>query len=167
MLKECYICKKQFNTSQSSVMCCSIKCGLKKRNEGQRIEKDCPVCGKHYSIILSRFKKNKGCSKQCAHWRGGKPFETTRGYLAIIEGSGREGQTIKRLHRKIVEDFIGRQLKNKEVIHHINGDVKDNNTDNLFIFRHSIAHLRYHSFLRRHGLGNGLTSNLELYGAKE
>lgn len=34
-------------------------------------------------------------------------------------------------HRKVVESFLGRKLTNTEVVHHINGNPKDNRIENL------------------------------------
>jgi hypothetical protein len=39
----------------------------------------------------------------------------------------------KRIHRHIVEDFIGRPLEPNEHVYHMNGDPSDNRMDNLII----------------------------------
>lgn len=39
----------------------------------------------------------------------------------------------KRIHRHIVEEYIGRPLKDNEHVYHINGDSSDNSLDNLQI----------------------------------
>lgn len=39
----------------------------------------------------------------------------------------------QRIHRHIVEEFIGRPLKDNEYVYHINGDSADNSLDNLQI----------------------------------
>lgn len=64
-------------------------------------------------------------------------------------------------HRLIVEKSIGRYLKVRELVHHIDENRKNNNLDNLFLFRHQAAHNRWHRFLERHALnGKILESNL-------
>lgn len=37
-------------------------------------------------------------------------------------------------HRLIIENYIGRKLTSKEVVHHINGDKRDNRIKNLEVF---------------------------------
>jgi hypothetical protein len=46
-----------------------------------------------------------------------------------------------------MENYLGRSLSSKEIIHHKNGDKKDNTVDNLEIVNAS-AHLSYHAKLR-------------------
>lgn len=45
-------------------------------------------------------------------------------------------------HRIILEDQLGRYLLPGEVVHHINGDSKDNRLENLIVFRTNADHLR-------------------------
>ena len=50
-------------------------------------------------------------------------------------------------HRAIMEEYLGRKLTNKEVVHHINGDPRDNRIENLVVLtysEHSEIHLRKH-----------------------
>jgi hypothetical protein len=54
------------------------------------------------------------------HWNG-KYFETYVNKKKVL------------VHRKIMEDFIGRKLKKEEIVHHINENPIDNRTENLKI----------------------------------
>lgn len=47
------------------------------------------------------------------------------------------------LHRAIMEEHLGRKLKSGEVVHHINGDKRDNRLDNLQVMTLS-EHSRIH-----------------------
>lgn len=88
-------------------------------------------------------------------WKGGKSFYGNR--LFINKGK-------KLNYRVVVEDILGRPLKSREVIHHINENPSDDRPENLFLFRHSAAHTRWHAFLRRnYSEDKVLRSNLETY----
>lgn len=50
----------------------------------------------------------------------------------------------KEIHRDVMEKKIGRKLLPNEVVHHIDGNKKNNNPNNLLIFRTFADHNRYH-----------------------
>lgn len=53
-------------------------------------------------------------------------------------------ETTRDEHRIRYEKFIGRKLKKGEVVHHINGDTKDNRIENLSLMKnHEHAQLHY------------------------
>ena len=110
---------------------------------------------------ITNVNKNK-LGEKSPSWKGGK-YVDVNGYMRTkVGGLGR----YKLDHHSIVEDFIKRPLKNKEIIHHINFDRMDNRIDNLYLFRTKAQHTKYHRFLRRHnlnGTNNQLTSNLYIY----
>ena len=47
-------------------------------------------------------------------------------------------------HRYIAEKKLGRLLKSEEVVHHIDGDKFNNNSDNLMIFKTNADHAAFH-----------------------
>ena len=51
-------------------------------------------------------------------------------------------------HRYIAEGIIGRRLKRRETIHHINEAITDNRPENLYLFQTNNDHLIYHNKLR-------------------
>jgi hypothetical protein len=49
-----------------------------------------------------------------------------------------------REHRLVMEEFIGRYLKAKEVVHHIDGNKKNNCIENLMLFPNDAEHQKFH-----------------------
>ena len=67
----------------------------------------------------------------------------------LMRGRG-EGKTYtKRLgkheHRLVAEEKLGRPLRKGEVVHHIDGDYKNNDPDNLMVLPSQREHVKLHS----------------------
>lgn len=65
-----------------------------------------------------------------------------------------EGKTYTKLHsrhehRIVAEQLLGRPLKKGEVVHHIDGDKRNNSPDNLMVFSSQAEHAAYHAKLRK------------------
>ena len=50
-------------------------------------------------------------------------------------------------HRVVAERILGRKLKSGEVVHHIDGNKRNNNPENLHIFSSQKEHAEHHQFL--------------------
>lgn len=53
-------------------------------------------------------------------------------------------------HILVIEEKLGRQLKECEVVHHIDGNKLNNNADNLMLFNNNTEHLKHHWKEKRH-----------------
>ena len=67
----------------------------------------------------------------------------------LLRGRG-EGKTYtKRLgkheHRLVAEEKLGRPLRKEEVVHHIDGDYKNNDPNNLMVLPSQREHVKLHS----------------------
>jgi len=70
-------------------------------------------------------------------WRGGLKIDK-HGYILYHIGLNKYG----RLHRLIMENHLGRPLLKTEVVHHVNGNIQDNQIENLKLFSKNSDHLK-------------------------
>ena len=104
--------------------------------------KNCVICGK----FLTK-RQHKCCSPRCAgRIRGRLVFGTgiAAPYLTIRVG-GRK----MLYHRRIWEKAHGKKLQAGEIVHHKNGNKRDNRPQNLEVVACQAEHLRLHNYHRK------------------
>ena len=77
------------------------------------------------------------------------------GYLVTKEDDPYKG---KLLHRKIMEDYLGRKLNSNEIVHHIDGNKLNNDISNLQVVTRS-EHLKIHRDELQQGKNNKRLEN--------
>lgn len=76
------------------------------------------------------------------NWKGGEGI-SSGGYVILHKGK-------KYQHRLVMEKILGRPLRRAEIVHHLDGDPKNNDPANLRVMSQA-AHLREHNRARSVG----------------
>jgi DNA-directed RNA polymerase subunit RPC12/RpoP len=99
--------------------------------------KDKTKKGGFYSSCKSCYRKLHGTKEQdrdIVDYYKGKPVTRRIHDSYLWYGN-------KRLHRHLMEEFIGRKLETSEHVHHIDGNKKNNKLENLIILNKRMHHL--------------------------
>ena len=105
--------------------------------------------GKHPDYVQGKnncmFGSNR-TGKTNPNWKGGKWMDKEKGYVLIYSPfhPNKIYQRYVYEHRLKIENKIRRYLKSSEVVHHINGNPKDNRIKNLMLCKNHAEHRRLH-----------------------
>lgn len=118
----------------------------------------CEECGKTVTMPPSQFRKSKHhfCSRQCHMKQMNRELNPTRMTEEVKEkcrqtqlnrGEGRAYQKChgRHTHRVVAEQMLGRPLQKGEVVHHIDGNKRNNDPSNLMVFKSQAEHVKYHT----------------------
>ena len=151
---------------------CSRKCfhifrGREQKGKPFPLPKDriilsCDNCKKQIERLPSALQDRNFCDRNCYKefygpiWsaknreRNKSLWETPaqRKRKATLQGA--DYQNYRKREQKIVaEKMLGRKLKKGEVVHHKNGDVRDNRPENLEVLPSKGAHSALHHLIRK------------------
>ena len=93
-------------------------------------------------------------AKLNAELNPGRMTPEVRAALSLSHRGSGEHKTYEKskgrqVHRQVAERILGRKLRPGEVVHHINGDKRDNRPENLQIFASQAEHTRWHNLHRK------------------
>ena len=131
---------------------------------GKQIEVACEFCGKkflryrnmvHNHVFCCYDHARAFCSQNMKQINAGlNPTRMTpevrenvrQGHLRSVPGSDKTYAKVygKHEHRRVAEQILGRSLKPGEVVHHIDGNKRNNDPSNLHVFASQSEHASYH-----------------------
>jgi predicted transcriptional regulator len=154
---ECPVCGGHFNTKNPNKKYCSDKCLRKQKQINYKNKHGdllfirrfgygvCNYCGVEF---LRKRKEQKFCSLNCsAKYRkkfinipeslnsASRKLDKNIGYVRIYAPFHKEANSWGYVyeHRIVMENALGRCLKDNEIVHHINGNRNDNRVENLLV----------------------------------
>lgn len=174
----CIVCGKEesvYPARSEKYKTCSKEClgKLNAERYSQKVNTSCCMCGKEMNIKPSHLKRRKCCSKKCdnrrrenmyagegnpnygnrqekaAPWKGGRRV-SNYGYILLHMPdhpmARPDGYILE--HRLVMSEYLGRLLEKDEDIHHIDGNKKNNDPNNLELMTRS-EHMRLHHAIRK------------------
>ncbi len=159
----CAHCAQSFKPERSSIRYCSTRCaGLAKRTLPEPEPRPCRCCGKTFTPPR-KYPKRAYCSASCqrraclkyddsdTQTRRGREGAAKSRATQLDRGNGKTYRKHfgKHEHRVVAEQILGRPLAPGEVVHHIDGDKRNNDPSNLQVLASQAEHARLHATERR------------------
>lgn len=161
MIVKCDYCGRTINKKPSDIKKANY-CNKVCRHKAKYMIVKCDACGKEFERLRCTEMKHMFCSTECARSFRQRNFSELAKRVNPVRmtdevkqklrkarlGSGK-GKTYtktfgRHTHRIVAEEMLGRPLRKGEVVHHIDGDKRNNHPLNLMIFRTQAEHSTWH-----------------------
>lgn len=149
--------RRKFRYTRRVVLKCEICGGTREVNCTKRIQESlthpCKPCtaartGKANS---GKTAYNAGSRKVFSECSVGKPYVNASGYTEVYVGNAFDKKErrdkYRLLHRLVAEVKSGGTLARHSLVHHVDGDKKNNNPDNLYVCESKAIHQDIHTQL--------------------
>jgi hypothetical protein len=135
---------------------CSRACANAGHSTSMTVTKICPTCGVSFTAVDYVYRQAKDyCSQQCWLKKHNNPERNAeagrmgRHKIRAAQVDTGKGVSYRKFygrheHRVVAEKIIGRALLPNEVVHHIDGDRRNNSPENLRVMDRE-EHTRLHS----------------------
>jgi DNA-directed RNA polymerase subunit RPC12/RpoP len=138
----CLDCGKSIDKMGRSIRCPKCNITHKHPSKGKHHSKEtCKIIGKK-----SKAKFTKKYISKIQQKYQGTSHRDINGYILIKNyyhpDANSHGDMLE--HRLIMENIIGRRLKKKEIVHHIDENRKNNKKKNLYLCKNRIHHSNIH-----------------------
>lgn len=118
------------------------------------MKRKCLQCSNKFDIPTapSRRERKKFCCKGCANLGNARLSAAKRGDAQRGRGEGKSytKRNGRHEHRVVMEEKLGRSLNSHEIVHHVDGNKKNNHPDNLIVTnrsKHAVHHnTKYNPF---------------------
>jgi hypothetical protein len=126
----------------------------------------CDNCKKEFewtrSIYWLRNNKHFFCDRDCYYewrkdyhnnhnWKGGKVHMLGYEFTFVKDHPYANPIGYVKTARLVMENYLGRYLDPEEVVHHIDGDVTNNDIENLMLFSNKSEHQKHHWRIKKLG----------------
>lgn len=153
----CAVCGKETkrHPSQAHYKYCSLSCALTARNltdQNPSFKRDIsgeknPMYGKGLKGTDNPMYGKRG--KQSPRWKGGRKIRKD-GYTLVVAPPDHPYPSDKSMdsisyileHRLVMEQHLGRYLEPTEVVHHIDGNPRNNDISNLKLYASQAEHMK-------------------------